>query len=128
MPGPVSATRRLKCPSTAFAVTRTSPVSVNLMALPTRLSRTWVRRCSSPKANWKRLVHGRFERELLVLRKRLGGRAHGFHHALDRVLGHVLNWPDSIWGDVEHGVDEAQDVLAVAHCLRGPGGCRVRVR
>src|SRR5215831_3285551 len=28
------------------------------------------------EANWKRLVHGRGKRELLVLRERLGGRAH----------------------------------------------------
>src|SRR5262249_55550243 len=28
------------------------------------------------KANWKRLVHGRRQRELLVLGERLGGRAH----------------------------------------------------
>jgi hypothetical protein len=32
----------------ALAMTHTSPVSVNLMALPTRLSRTRVKRCSSP--------------------------------------------------------------------------------
>ena len=40
-----------------LAVMRTSPVSVNLMALPTRLSSTWVRRCSSPKPEgsaWQR--------------------------------------------------------------------------
>ena len=49
MPDPVSVTLTLKLPLSAFAVTRTTPVAVNLMALPTRLSSTWVRRCSSPR-------------------------------------------------------------------------------
>jgi hypothetical protein len=48
MPGPVSLTLNSKWPSSAPAVMRTSPALVNLMALPTRLSSTWVRRCSSP--------------------------------------------------------------------------------
>jgi len=38
MPGPVSLTLTSKRPSAAQAVMRTSPASVNLMALPTRLS------------------------------------------------------------------------------------------
>jgi hypothetical protein len=38
IPGPVSVTLTLQWPLTALAVTRTSPVSVNLMALPTRSS------------------------------------------------------------------------------------------
>jgi hypothetical protein len=33
----------------APAAMRTSPASVNLMASPTRLSNSWVRRCSSPR-------------------------------------------------------------------------------
>src|SRR5262245_49180504 len=41
------------------------------------------------EANRERLVHGRLERELLVLGERLGGRAHRLHHALDGVFGHV---------------------------------------
>src|SRR5262245_47786683 len=49
IPGPVSLTLTAKWPFAAPAVMRTSPASVNLMALPTRLSSTWVRRCSSPR-------------------------------------------------------------------------------
>src|SRR6185369_11301005 len=49
MPGPVSATLTANVPLAATADTRTSPLSVNLMALPTRLSSTCVRRCSSPR-------------------------------------------------------------------------------
>src|SRR5499426_2862774 len=49
MPGPVSVTETAKLPLRAPAAMLTSPASVNLMALPTRLSRTCVRRCSSPR-------------------------------------------------------------------------------
>src|SRR5262249_23479178 len=40
MPGPVSCTATVNEPSAAEALTATSPASVNLMALPTKLSRT----------------------------------------------------------------------------------------
>src|SRR5262245_20103371 len=67
-----------------------------------------------PEANRERLVHGCRERELLVLSERLGGRAHGFDYALDRVFGHVEGELAGFdLGDVEHGIDEAQQVLAV---------------
>src|SRR6516162_2816552 len=49
MPGPVSVTETAKWPFRAPAAMLTSPASVNLMALPTRLSSTCVRRCSSPR-------------------------------------------------------------------------------
>src|SRR5215831_1344011 len=66
------------------------------------------------KANWERLVHGRRQGELLVLRERLGCRAHRLNHALDRVFGHVEGELAGFdLGDVEHGVDKAQQVLAV---------------
>jgi len=39
------------------------------------------------EANRERLVHGRSERELLVLGERLGGRAHSLDHTLDRIFG-----------------------------------------
>src|SRR5262245_8707108 len=48
MPGPVSLTLTTKLPFVASAEMHTSPPSVNLIALPTKLSRTWVRRGSSP--------------------------------------------------------------------------------
>src|SRR5262245_10928836 len=42
-----------------------------------------------PEANRERLVHISLERELLILRQRLGGRPHRLDHALNCVLGHV---------------------------------------
>src|SRR5215831_6948055 len=66
------------------------------------------------EASWKRLVHGRRERELLVLGERLGGGAHRLDHALDGVFAHVQGELSGLdLGNVEHGVDEAQEVLAV---------------
>ena len=47
-PGPVSATATENIPLATLAAMRTSPASVNLMALPTRLSSTWAMRRSSP--------------------------------------------------------------------------------
>src|SRR6266700_6059938 len=49
MPGPVSHTATVNAPFVADARIATSPLSVNLMALPTRLSRTWESRLSSPR-------------------------------------------------------------------------------
>src|SRR5262245_28923132 len=49
MPGPVSLTLTKKLPFFASAEMHTSPASVNFIALPTKLSRTWVRRGSSPR-------------------------------------------------------------------------------
>src|SRR5262249_21385902 len=62
----------------------------------------------------ERLVYGSRKRELLVLGQRLGGRAHGLDHALDGVFGHVQGELAGLdLGDVEHGVDEAQEMFAV---------------
>ena len=109
MPGPVSVTLTAKWPFAALAVTRTSPASVNLMALPTRLSSTWVRRCSSPRPIGRRLGNLGLERELLGLRQRLGCRPHCLDHALDRILGEVQAELAGLdLGDVEHGVDQAR--------------------
>ena len=114
MPGPVSVTATVKWPFTAVAVMRTSPVSVNLIALPTRLRSTWVRRCSSPRPTGRRLGNVGLERELLGLGQRLGCRAHRLDHALDGVLAEVQAELAGLdLGDVEHGVDEPQQVLAV---------------
>src|SRR5262245_2488626 len=66
------------------------------------------------EANRQGLGHLGLERELLVLGERLRGRAHGLDHALNRILGHVEGELTRLdFGDVEHGVDEAQQVLAV---------------
>ena len=50
MPGPVSRTATVNEPLAAKALIATSPVSVNLIALPTRLSSTCVSLRSSPRA------------------------------------------------------------------------------
>src|SRR5262252_4327982 len=66
------------------------------------------------EAKWERFVHGRRKRELLVLGERLGGRAHRLYHALDRVFGHVEGELAGLdLGNVEHGIDKPQQVLAV---------------
>src|SRR5262249_34634462 len=53
-------------------------------------------------------------RELLALGQRLGGRAHRLHYALDAIFGHVqCELAGLNLGDVEHGIDEAQEMLAV---------------
>ena len=50
IPGPVSATETRNSPLALTAPTLSSPFSVNLMALPTRFSRTCAMRRSSPSA------------------------------------------------------------------------------
>src|SRR5262245_8309391 len=66
------------------------------------------------EANRERLFHGGCERELFVLGERLRGRAHRLHHALDGVFGHVQGELAGLdLGNVEHGIDETQQVLAV---------------
>src|SRR5215510_13072843 len=66
------------------------------------------------KANWERLVDGCRKREILVLGERLSGSADRLDHALDGVFGHVEGELAGLdLGDVQHGVDEAQEVLAV---------------
>jgi len=42
-----------------------------------------------PETDRKRFVHGRRQRELLVLGERLGRRANRLDHAFDGVFGHV---------------------------------------
>src|SRR5262249_14951374 len=65
MPGPVSCTATVKVLSEVEALIDTSPVSVNLIALPTRLSRTWVRRRSSPCAGGRSFGSSTFSARFL---------------------------------------------------------------
>src|SRR5262249_53569505 len=66
------------------------------------------------EANVEGLLHLGLERELLVLCQRLCGRTYRLDHALDRILGHVESELAGFdLGDVEHGIDEAQQMLAV---------------
>ena len=46
----------LKWPLTVFAIARTLPESVNLMASPTSLRSLWAKRCSSPMPRGKDLA------------------------------------------------------------------------
>ena len=93
---------------------RTSPVSVNLMALPTRLSSTCVSRCSSPRPCGRPLATSVLQRQLLGRGERLGGHPHGLDHAAQRILGQVqLELAGLDLGDVEHGVDQPEQVFAV---------------
>src|SRR5262245_29970547 len=67
------------------------------------------------KTDGERLGNLRLERELFVLGEGLGSGAHGLDHAFNGILGHVQG---ELTGfdlrNVEHGVDEAQQMLAVA--------------
>src|SRR5262249_30271153 len=66
------------------------------------------------EANWKRLVYGSRKRELLVLGKRLRGRAHRLDHTLNRVFAHVEGeLPGFDLGDIKDCIYQAQQVLAV---------------
>src|SRR5262245_41498981 len=112
MPGPVSVTEMANWPLLAPAAMFTFPASVNLMAH--EVEQHLREALLVTEANGKRLVHGCRERELLVLREGLGGRAHRLDHALDRVFAHVEGELAGFdLGDVEHGIDEAQQMLAV---------------
>jgi hypothetical protein len=100
----------------AVAETLTSPASVNLMALPTRLSHLR-EALFVAEAKRERLVHGRRDLEFLVLRERLGGRTHRLNHTLDGVLGY----------------SEVNSILAMSRTvLMSPSRClplaRMRVR
>src|SRR5262245_50788907 len=66
------------------------------------------------ETNGQKFRHLGLQRELLVLRQRFGGRAYRLDDALNRVLGDVQGELAGFdLGDIEHGVDEAQQVLAV---------------
>src|SRR5262252_2729824 len=93
MPGPVSRTATVKDPFSAVALIATSPLSVNLMALPTRLSSTCARRRSSP---WPT---GRFKPTTDVL---------------ERIVPKIERQLTSLdFGQIEHVIDQAQEMLAV---------------
>src|SRR5262250_3087362 len=114
MPGPVSVTLTLNWPLTALAVTRTSPQSVNLMALPTRLSSTCVRRCSSPRPMGSDLATSVLSASFLFCaRDSVAERTVSttLSIAYSDVFSCELTGLDL--GDVEHGIDEAQEVFAI---------------
>src|SRR5215472_16211248 len=85
MPGPVSRTDTKNEPLFASALMATSPVSVNLMALPTRLIRTWVKRRLTA-AGRQLGGHLDLEGELFVGRQRLKCAAHRLGNVLNGVI------------------------------------------
>ncbi len=91
----------------------TSPLSVNLMALPTRLSSTCTRRRSSP---WPR---GKFEATSIVKASSFAvgdfnPRKDGVYDLLERVVGEVERQLTGLdLGQVRHVVDQTEEVLAV---------------
>src|SRR5262245_64570567 len=67
-----------------------------------------------PQPDWQRLGHLSLEGEIFVLRERLGGRTHRLNYALDSVFTHVQGELARLdLGDVEHGVYEPEEVLAI---------------
>ena len=97
------------------ALIRTSPASVNLMALPTRFSSTCDRRRSSPRAVRQVRRHVELERELLARGQRLDRDVDALHHVLDRIVGErQRELPGLDLGKIEHVVDQAEQMLAVA--------------
>src|SRR5215813_14159774 len=113
IPGPVSVTLTAKWPLTAFGATRTSPVG-ELDGVADQIEQYLGEALFITEAKGQGLRDISAENKLLVLGKRLGGRAYSFNHALDRVLGHVQSELAGLdLGDVEDGVDQAQEVLTV---------------
>src|SRR5690349_20091462 len=107
MPGPVSRTETWNAPLFASALMATSPASVNLIALPTRLIRTCVKRRPSPRPL-------DFEPKFLVGRQRLKRAANGLRDILNAV---IRQFEYQLAGfdlrQVEHVIDQAQQVFAV---------------
>src|SRR5262249_32108767 len=114
IPGPESVTETAKWPFRAPAAILTSPASVNLMALPTRLSRTCVRRCSSPRPIGSDLSTDVVSVSLLFwasdsVAARTVSTTLSIAYS-GRVQGELAGFD---LGDVEHGIDEPQRVLAI---------------
>src|SRR5262245_23750275 len=114
MTGPVSATLTAKRPLAAVARTRTSPASVNLIAFPTRLSSTCVRRCSSPRPTGSDLSTDAVRMSFLLWAS-ASVAAHTVLTTLSMAYSVMfrVNWPDSILAMSRYGIDEAEQVLAV---------------
>ena len=92
-----------------------SPWSVNLMALPTRLSSTWVRRRSSPRPAGRSVGISTLKASFLLAASGLDRAIDAVHDVLERIIverQHELAGLDL--GQVEHVVDQAEQVLAVA--------------
>src|SRR5262249_27604521 len=115
MPGPVSRTDTQNEPSFASALIATSPVSVNLMALPTRLIRTCVKRRPSPRPRGQLRCYLDFEREPFVGCQRLQRAANRLGNVLNGIIGQFeLELASLDLGEVEHVIDQSQQMSAVS--------------
>ena len=92
---------------------RPFPALVNLSELPARFIRHCVMRPASPCASGMSAGTAADELQPLVRRQRPQRRAHALHRVLHRVVRQrELHAPGLDLGEVEHVVDEAQQVLA----------------
>ena len=93
----------------------TSPVSVNLIALPTRLIRTCVKRRPSPRPGGSSRGNFHLEREFFIGCKRLKRTADGLGNVLNRVIGEFEDELAGLdLGEIENIVNQAQQMTAVA--------------
>src|SRR5262249_46826736 len=92
----------------------TSPASVNLIALPTRLIRTCVKRRPSPWPGGKSGASSSLNASLFVGRQRLQCAADGLGDVLNAVIGKLENQLAGLdLGQIEHVIDQSEQVLAV---------------
>src|SRR5262249_34015974 len=114
MPGPVSRTDTWNEPLFASALMPISPASVNLIALPTKLIRTWVKRRPSPRPEGSCGATFDFEPKLLVGRQRLERAAHRLRNILDGVIGQLEDKVAGFdFGQIEHVVDQPEQVPTI---------------
>ena len=86
MPGPVSRTENVSESSRAATSIATSPLSVNLIALPTRLRRACASRRSSPRAGGRPGGTMRRNGQLLFRGERLDRAINSAHQFVDRIV------------------------------------------
>ena len=99
---------------TMVALIATSPLSVNLMALPTRLSSTCARRRSSPWPTGRFGATSPRQGELLSGCERLHGCNDRVDDVLERVVRKIERQLTGLdFGEVEHVIDQAEEMLAV---------------
>src|SRR5215468_7433320 len=114
MPGPVSLTLTTKLPFLVAADMHTSPASVKFDSVADQIQQNLGQAWLVAEAVGQALNHVSPDGELLGGGERLGGHSHRFDHADERVFAEVQFELARLYlGDVDHGVDEAKQVLAV---------------
>src|SRR6266566_4675640 len=114
MPGPVSHTATVNAPLVTDALIATSPLSVNLMALPTRLSSTWERRRSSPRPVGRPGATSALKAKRFSAAR--GSTAYDpMHHVAERVVVEGQRELSGLdLGKVEHVVDQPEQMPPIA--------------